>query len=331
MYPFFTSSNVINKYVDEADYSGEFLIIGDGGTGNCKYYNGAFSASDHNYVLKPIDHKNTRLIRYFLMKDDYKVLNEGFKGVGIKNISKSYIGEIEYSKNSKYSDEFVVDSLDHINGEIDKLNKELFLFDELIKSRFIEMFGTPDESRFIKKKIIDTCKVITGNTPSRKISEYYGNYIEWIKTDNILSTQLYPSKANECLSEKGAIVGKVVDRNSILMVCIAGSLSSLGRVCITNKKVAFNQQINAIIPNEYNVYFLYELLRLSKEYIISDISMAVKGMLTKTKLENKEFILPPIELQNEFAKFVNQIDKLKFSRLVVNSMKFSKKIGGICA
>lgn len=137
MYPFFTSSNVINKYVDESDYSGEFLIIGDGGTGNCKYYNGAFSASDHNYVLKPINHKNTRLIRYFLMKDDYKVLNEGFKGVGIKNISKSYIGEIEYSKNSKYSDEFVVDSLDHINGEIDKLNKELFLFDELIKSRFM--------------------------------------------------------------------------------------------------------------------------------------------------------------------------------------------------
>lgn len=55
-FPFFTSSNKIDKFVDLFDYNGEFLIIGDGGTGNCKYYNGKFSASDHNYILNSLSY-----------------------------------------------------------------------------------------------------------------------------------------------------------------------------------------------------------------------------------------------------------------------------------
>ena len=53
LYPFFSSSNIVDKFSDVADFNGEYLIIGDGGTGNCKYINGKFSASDHNYILKP--------------------------------------------------------------------------------------------------------------------------------------------------------------------------------------------------------------------------------------------------------------------------------------
>ena len=157
----------------------------------------------------------------------------------------------------------------------------------------------------------DTCDVITGNTPSRAIAEYYGDYIEWIKTDNIVTGQIYPTQANEYLSFDGMNVGRFVDKDSILMSCIAGSLSSIGRVCITDRKVAFNQQINALSPKEYNVYFLYILLLLSKDYLVEEINMALKGILSKSGLGNKEYILPPIELQNQFADFVTQVEKQK--------------------
>ena len=40
--------------------------------------------------------------------------------------------------------------------------------------------------------------------------------------------------------------------------------------------------------------------------------MALKGILSKSKLEEKKFIVPPIELQNQFADFVDQVDKSKF-------------------
>ena len=149
-YPFFNSSNIIDKFVDDPDYSGEFLIIGDGGTGNCKYYNGKFSATDHTYLLKPKNNTNCKLVKYFLEKDNYKILNDGFKGVGIKNVSKSYIQNIEFKKNNKYTDQFILDVLDSINILLQENENQLVLLDELIKSRFIEMFGEKFEGEKIK-------------------------------------------------------------------------------------------------------------------------------------------------------------------------------------
>ena len=62
---------------------------------------------------------------------------------------------------------------------------------------------------------------------------------------------------------------------------------------------------------EYNILFLYVLLQLSKEYLVEEINMALKGILSKSKLEEKEFIVPPMELQEQFADFVKQVDKTK--------------------
>ena len=192
--------------------------------------------------------------------------------------------------------------------------QQLNVLDTLIKSRFIEMFGDPknNPNGYLKKRLKDTCRVITGNTPSRAVSEYYGNRIEWIKTDNIVEGMLHPTVATESLSEKGSDVGRTVESDTILMACIAGSLSSIGRVCVTDRKVAFNQQINAIEPNDYNTLFLYVMLQLSKEYLIEEINMALKGILSKSKLEGKVFIVPPMDLQQQFAAFVEQVDKSKF-------------------
>lgn len=182
------------------------------------------------------------------------------------------------------------------------------------QSRFIELFGDPKSNPkgYTKKQLDETCKVITGNTPSRAVAEYYGDHIEWIKTDNIVSGLLNPTTATECLSEKGMTVSRTVESGAILMACIAGSVSSIGRVCVTNRKVAFNQQINAIVPYDYNILFLYAMLQISKEYLVDGINMALKGILSKSKLEEKTFFVPPIELQEQFAAFVEQTDKSKF-------------------
>ena len=200
---------------------------------------------------------------------------------------------------------------------IKERKRELKLLDELIKARFVEMFGDPRSNPFgfEKKRLKDTCKVITGNTPSRAIEEYYGDYIEWIKTDNIVSGILNPTQATESLSEKGMNVGRTVEKDSILMACIAGSIASIGRVCITDRTVAFNQQINAVVPEQYNILFLYVLFQMSKDYLVEDINMALKGILSKSKLEEKEFIIPPMDLQEQFSDFVKQVDKSKFDTM----------------
>lgn len=205
----------------------------------------------------------------------------------------------------------IVKQLDLISDTIANYTNQIENLDNLVKARFIEMFGEPvnNPKKFEKRSLKDTCKIVTGNTPSRAVEEYYGDFVEWIKTDNIISGEINPTRSVEYLSEEGMKVGRVVEEDAILMACIAGSIASIGRVCVTDRTVAFNQQINAIVPYDYNQLFLYVLLQISKDYLIEDVSMALKGILSKSKLEEKEFIVPPIELQNQFADFVRQVDK----------------------
>ena len=230
-------------------------------------------------------------------------------------LNKATLSEIEITVPSIMEQIEIAKCLDKIDALISLRKQQLSKLDELVKSRFIEMFGDPkgNPKGYAQKQLKETCRVITGNTPSRAVDEYYGDAIEWIKTDNIVEGILYPTAATESLSEKGMAVGRTVGKDSILMACIAGSLSSIGRVCVTDRKVAFNQQINAIEPVKYNTLFLYVMLQLSKEYLIEEINMALKGILSKSKLEEKIFIVPPMDLQQQFASFVEQTDKSKLA------------------
>ena len=177
------------------------------------------------------------------------------------------------------------------------------------------MFGNPTDRHgdWAFDRIDVFCDVITGNTPSRKKPEYYGDGIEWVKTDNITEAA-YLTEASERLSAEGEKAGRVAPAGSVLMACIAGSVKSIGKVAIANRPVAFNQQINALVPREgaIETEYLLWMLRLSKDYLCSDINMQLKGILNKSNLSKKAFLVPPLALQQEFAAFVQQVDKLKF-------------------
>ncbi|MBR4501311.1 MAG: restriction endonuclease subunit S [Clostridia bacterium] len=253
--------------------------------------------------------------QYFVYAVQYNLTEMESKthGATMKHIVKKDFDNIIVPFPSLEKQHEIAGVLSRASGIIDSLRTELQRMDDLIKARFVEMFGDTRSNPFgfEKKKLKQTCNVVTGNTPSRSVSEYYGDYIEWIKTDNIVSGLLNPTKATESLSEEGMKAGRTVDSGSILMACIAGSIASIGRVCVTDRKVSFNQQINAITPESYNTLFLYVMLQLSKEYLVEDISMALKGILSKSKLEDKEFIVPPMDQQERFAAFVSQVDKSK--------------------
>lgn len=278
---------------------------------------------DHTRVLKYIDRPcflgadGVKLLKAKINNPNYKYLYYALQHADIPDTGYNrhfkWLKKVEISIPSEDEQAKIVSVLDKVNDILNFRKQQITELDNLVKARFIEMFGDPklNPNGYIKKQLKKTCKVITGNTPSRAVDEYYGDYIEWIKTDNIVNDLLNPTTASECLSEKGMQVGRTVENNSILMACIAGSVASIGRVCVTDRKVAFNQQINAIVPIDYNILFLYVMLRISKEYLIEEINMALKGILSKSKLEEKLFILPPIELQNEFAEFVKEINKSK--------------------
>ena len=315
-YPYY-GANGIQDHVAGYIFDDELVLLAeDGGNFGSKERPIAYRVSgkcwvnNHAHVLRPKEGLDVDYLCYSLM---FYNVGGMVNGATRQKLTQAAMRQMLIPKRTIEEQKRIVDLLAKVVDVREKRQHELDYLDKLIKARFVELFGDPRINPFgyDKKELGTTCKVITGNTPSRKVSEYYGDYMEWIKTDNIVSGVLNPTEAAEYLSESGANEGRYVDENAILMACIAGSIASIGRVCVTDRRVAFNQQINAIVPKEYNTLFLYTLLQVSKDYLVEDINMALKGILSKSKLEEKVFIVPPMELQNQFADFIEQVDKSK--------------------
>lgn len=312
-FPFFTSGNTIDKYCDEADYNGEYLIVGDGGTGNCKYYNGKFSVSDHNYVLKPIKGTNCKLLQYFLMKENYKILNEGFKGIGIKNVSKTYIQNIDFKKNKSYSDEYIVNSLTMIEQIIEKEQLQLEKLNELAKSRFIEMFG--DIKSYVA--VADSCEVharIGWQALTQKEHMQSGKYMLITGTDFIgneinYSTCVFVSK------ERYEMDNNIILKNNDVLITKDGTIGKVAIVHNLPGPATLNSGVFVVRPdNRFNKeYISYVFKGEPFSRFVEEVKTGVTVKhLNQAALLKFKIPVPSIKQQNEFASFLNQIDKLKF-------------------
>ena len=274
----------------------------------CIYSTGFYAVHAKKNVIKE------KCLFYLLTSDAFlKQKDKNCSGATQKAITNTGLKKIIVNiPDYKHQDE-VVEKLDAVSRIISLYQNELKCFDELVKARFVEMFGDPVCNTFNWPKIElgKRCEITTGNTPSRAESENYGTFIEWIKSDNINTPSTFLTVAQEYLSEIGFQKCRFVESGSLLMTCIAGSLNCIGNVAITDRRVAFNQQINAITPKYDNVLYLYWLIILSKPIIHRTINMALKGILSKSQLSAIEFPFPPLSLQNQFASFVTQVDKSK--------------------
>jgi len=205
--------------------------------------------------------------------------------------------------------------LGKVEGLIAQRKQHLQQLDDLLKSVFLEMFGNPvrNEKGWEKPELKAFGKISTGNTPPRKDpSNYDGDFIEWIKTDNIPKDAMFITSAAEHLSETGSHKARMLKKGALLVACIAGSIESIGRAALTDRPVAFNQQINAIQPaKDVNPHYLYGLFKLSRAYIQSSAAKGMKKIITKGDFEKITFIKPPIELQNQFATIVEKVEALK--------------------
>lgn len=252
---------------------------------------------------------------FWFLRCNTEYLNSLGRGATFKEISKAIVEDIDIPLPDLPTQRCIAATLDKVSEGIALCKQIMADLDELVKSQFVEMFGNPVSNAMAwqMRPLKETCTLMTGNTPSRAEKEYYGSYIEWIKSDNITNSSLYLTTAAESLSEKGAEVGRIVHPGAILMTCIAGSLNTIGNVAIVDRDVAFNQQINAIIPHQYDTLFLCYLLKLLKPKLHEVASSALKCILNKGNLEAFTAIVPDIALQKEFSSFVAQSDKSKFA------------------
>ena len=80
---------------------------------------------------------------------------------------------------------------------------------------------------------------------------------------------------------------------------------------MTDREVAFNQQINALIPRNDDSHFLYVQLLVGKRLIQQASTSSMKGMVSKSRFERIMLMCPPLSAQREFSSRVLFIEKLK--------------------
>jgi len=84
----------------------------------------------------------------------------------------------------------------------------------------------------------------TGNTPPKNNADFYGDFMPLVKPPELCDSAF--DSATDGLSEAGAAVARILPSNSILVSCIG----NLGKIGLNTVPVAFNQQINAILPDD---------------------------------------------------------------------------------
>ena len=210
----------------------------------------------------------------------------------------------------------IAEVLDRAEALWAKRRAALAKLDTLTQAIFLEMFGDPatNPRRWPMAPLSEIGDVITGNTPPRDNPGLFGTAIEWVKSDNLNTPYMYVTKATEGLSVAGRAVSRTVPAGSILVTCIAGTPACIGNAAIADREVAFNQQINAIVPAIADAHFLYMQIVLGKRLIRQASTGGMKGMVSKSRFERIRMVLPPLPLQHEFARRVAAVEKLKVAQ-----------------
>ncbi|PYE22963.1 type I restriction enzyme S subunit [Rhizobium sp. PP-CC-3A-592] len=258
-------------------------------------------------IVRPKPRTHPRFLYHWLNSPatQHMIRNMGRQTTNISNLDVNRFKEIKlpaYGFDQQCRIAAILDKADTVRR---KREQAVTLADDFLRSLFLEMFGDPltNPKKLPIQPLGKFGRIVTGNTPPRSDPANFGDAIEWIKSDNVNTNEHFLTRAVEGLSDKGRSLGRIVPKGSILVTCIAGSPSSIGRAAIANRPVAFNQQINAIIPNpDVNAYFLYVQFLIGKQLVLRSSTNSMKGMISKGEFQKIEFLRPDPHDQARFGK-----------------------------
>lgn len=283
--------------------------------------------------FKVIDSKrlNIKYFMYYLKSIHFKQqLSKFITGSAQLNFGPSHLKKMNMPLVSLKEQNDIVEKLSKVELLLDKYNGEIKLLDELIKARFVEMFGDPVTNDMLWNTDVlkDICtKIGSGSTPRGGKESYIDEGISLIRSMNVHNAYFeYKDLAHITLDQAEKLNNVVVEHDDLLFN-ITGA--SVARCCVVPSDVLparVNQHVCILRCREkINPIFLQGLL-VNENYQGKLLQIAKSGAtreaINKQQLESLEIMIPTLELQNQFASFVQEVDK---SRLLSNHSLFLLK------
>ena len=202
--------------------------------------------------------------------------------------------------------------LDKLKISIGKKTSELNKLDELIKARFVEMFGDPQDSKYKWKKstIEKCCTLKSGKTLPRNIENEGGNipYVK-VKDMNSLENTTYITTSTRFVSDKTA--NKSIFPVGTVIFPKRGGAIGTNKKRLTKVPICADLNIMGVIPDNSRIssYYLFEYFNMVDLNTLNNGSSVPQ--INNKDINPLNINIPPLSLQNEFANFVQQVDKSK--------------------
>ena len=231
------------------------------------------------------------------------------KAVMGKTLNKATLSAIKVSIHPISEQRKIVAVLDKANSIIEDRQKELTRLDELIKARFVEMFGDPKKNNKNLVSIGSIGHLNSGGTPSRGKPEYFQGNIKWFTAGELNS--LYLGDTIEHISEDGLknSSAKLFKKGTLMIGMYDTAAFKMG---ILTEDSASNQACANLEPNDnYDVIWLYYVFSILKPLYLNERQGVRQQNLSLTKIKNLQFPAAPFDKQKKFADFVREVDKSK--------------------
>lgn len=309
-YPIYGATGYLGNvdfYHQEKPY---VAVVKDGaGVGRTALYPAKSSVIGTMQYLLP---KENILPEYLYYVVRYMHLEKYFTGATIPHIYfRDYKNE-EFNLDTFERQIEIVDTLKKVVDIIEFRRKELEKLDELIKARFVEMFGdiNINDKRWMSQPLGEVCTIVRGGSP-RPIEKFLGGDIPWIKIGDATdgeSTYLYSTK--EHIIQEGVSKSRMVKAGSLIFANCGVSLGFARIItfdgCIHDGWLALED-----IDSRLDKVFLLQALNQMTEHFRKIAPSGTQPNLNTTIMKSYKQIIPPMQLQREFVACVAQTDKSK--------------------
>ncbi len=316
-YPFFTCS-VKPLKIDTYSYDCECVLVAGNGDLNVKYYNGKFDAYQRTYIIESMD-KNILSVPYlYCFLDKYvETLRKQSIGGVIKYIKLGNLTEAQIPLCSIEEQSEFVKNLEKVNALINDRKTQISKLDELIKARFVEMFGDPVRNPY-NWDIVTIGDVVTDVRYGTSRPATEGGKYPYLRMNNLTYDGHLDLNGLKYIDIPENEIDKCIVRKGDVLFNRTNSVELVGKTCVFDLdddmviagyiiRVRLNDKILPVVLSSYmNSTVLKEQLRCMAKGAVNQANINAQ------ELKSIKVYLPPSDLQKQFVSFVEQIDKSKF-------------------